>query len=425
MAIEKYEAKRIRASLLNNPVAPGAYSHFINVGTNNILDILEDNYFRDELPQGISCFKYLQGAYGGGKTQFINSLSARAWQNNIVTSIANVGIDCPFNSPLAIYQSVVSNFAPPPELGKEPDDSRGIEVLIRHYIQKQLRMNGVEGGRSVPPEIRQIVEQPFKDTFFGARDPQTAIAIQQLGLMILDYESGGSINNELISWIRGDAIRSKYLRDLGLHGPARDDNAFNRLRTIIAFMTKRMGMKGFFIAFDEGTRTVSFRRGSVKQKQAIENLLTMINEAAAGQFPGVMFLYAATPDFRNEVIRNYPALNDRIGDISFQPGSPMVPFIDLDSLDTDTIVREIGKRLLEVFAIAQELSWDMSIQQNNIEYLLEAEKTTYGIGSEIRRAFVYHFCILLNTQGSSQRQISPEEAVNFVQNHAIPNIGEN
>ena len=96
-----------------------------------------------------------------------------------------------------------------------------------------------------------------------------------------------------------------------------------------------------------------------------------------------------------------------------------------EALDTDTIVREIGKRLLEVFAIAQELSWDMSIQQNNIEYLLEAEKTTYGIGSEIRRAFVYHFCILLNTQGSSQRQISPEEAVNFVQNHAIPNIGEN
>jgi len=56
-----------------------------------------------------------------------------------------------------------------------------------------------------------------------------------------------------------------------------------------------MGYRGFLVAFDEGTRTSSFRRGSAKQKQAIENLLTMINQNAEGEFGGVMFLYAATP----------------------------------------------------------------------------------------------------------------------------------
>ena len=74
--LDKSEAIRIKAQLISNPVAPGVYSHFINVGTNNIIEPLEDNYFRTEMPLGISCFKYLQGYYGSGKTQFINSLAA-------------------------------------------------------------------------------------------------------------------------------------------------------------------------------------------------------------------------------------------------------------------------------------------------------------------------------------------------------------
>ena len=39
---------------------------------------------------GISCFKYLEGDYGTGKTQFIQCLALRAQARNIVTSIVNV-----------------------------------------------------------------------------------------------------------------------------------------------------------------------------------------------------------------------------------------------------------------------------------------------------------------------------------------------
>jgi len=420
MLLDKSEAKSICSKLLSNPVAPGLYSHLINVGTNSIINTLENNYFKED---GVPSFKYLQGYYGSGKTQFINSLAARAWQNNIVTSIVNVGNECPFNSPLSIYQAVVSNFIPPPTTGKEPEDERGIEVLLRDIIQKQLRQYGVEKGMSVPPQVRQLIERPFSDIFDGAPDQQTASAIQQLGCLILNIQCGGSISpadREIISWIRGDDVKSKHLKDLGLHKPTKDNDAFKRLRTIILFMKKRMGVKGFLVAFDEGTRTVSFRRGSAKQKQAIENLLTMINDGADGKFPGVMFLYAATPDFRNELISKYPALNDRIGEISFQPGSPMVPFIDLDALDTDSIVREIGSKLLDVFAIAEDIKWDMELQGKNINSLLQTEKKIFGIGSEIRRAFVYHFCILLGNQKHQQMELAADDLTNFIQNHELP-----
>jgi hypothetical protein len=421
--LDKSEAIRIKAQLIANPVAPGVYSHFINVGTNDIIDTLEKNYFREEMPLGISCFKYLQGYYGSGKTQFINSLAARAWQNNIVTSITNIGIECPFNSPLAIYKSVISNMISPPETGHNPEDDRGIEVIFRTYVNQKLKQLGIEGGKSVPSEIKQLIEQPFTEMYIGAPDMQVAIALQQLGKLMLNVACGGTATPadiEIISWIRGDDVKSKHLRDMGLHKPVKDDSAFNRLKTVIMFMTKRMGMKGFLIAFDEGTRTVSFRRGSIKQRQAIENLLTMINDGAEGKFPGVMFFYAATPDFRNEVIQKYPALNDRIGDVAFKPGSPMVPFIDLDMLDTKSIVREIGARLLDVFSIASGVEWNHQFQKNNIERLLIAEDKRYGMGSEIRRSFVYHFCILLGSQIHSQFELSDNAAEMFIVDHQLP-----
>ena len=164
-----------------------------------------------------------------------------------------------------------------------------------------------------------------------------AAALTALSQRLLKLACGGAdsvTDSELIAWGRGDNIRSNVLKSMGLFEPARDDNAFRRLKTVIAFLRSRMGYQGFLIAFDEGTRTSSFRRGSAKQRQAIENLLTMINQNAEGEFGGVMFLYAATPDFRSDVISTYRALQDRIGSTAFSKGSPLVPLINIEETNS-------------------------------------------------------------------------------------------
>lgn len=431
MSEDRHEAQKICLQLSNSPVAPGSYSHIINVGTNEMLDVLEEKYFKDALAMGISCFKYVQGYYGSGKTQFINSLAARAWRQNIVTSIVDIGHDCPFNSPLAIYKAITSSFLPPPERGKDPGVEKGLEVLIDYWIKDRLKKYGISEGQEVNPQIKAPIEKIFSDVFLGARDTQAAIGINALGRAFLDIECGAhpsTTEHELISWMRGESIRSKGLRiSYGLSEPASDANAFNRLMTIITYLRRRLGFRGFLIAFDEGTRTASFRRGSTKQKQAIENMLTLINKNTDGEFSGVMFLYAATPDFRSEVISKYVALNDRIGDISFSPGRPMVPFIDLDDLDTENIIRQIGNKLLDLFSMAYSVVWNMGLQKNNIESFLNAEKSTFGFGPEIRRAFVYHFCIYLNmmiTNINMQKALSPQDAMDIVRSNRLPQIGE-
>ena len=424
VAISKIDARRLISTLLNSPIAPGRYSHFINVGTEHIIDALDQNYFRGDLADGIGCFKYLEGDYGSGKTQFINSLAQRAAEHQVVTALVTVGAECPFNSPAAIYKAIMEYFQPPTDA--ETSEIKGIDVLIDNWIIKRIRDLGAEPGGDVPDLVQRQIEEQLGGLWKGAPDTQMASALTALSKRLLKTNCGATeavADSELISWIRGDNVRSTALKALGLFEPVRDDNAFRRLKTVIAFLRTRMAYRGFLIAFDEGTRTSSFRRGSAKQKQAIENLLTMINQNAEGEFGGVMFLYAATPDFRSEVISTYRALQDRIGTVAFSRGSPLVPLINIEEANSENVIFQIGDRLLAVFAKAYDIKWDEDLQKSNMKAIVEAQKDRL-FETPKPRFFVYQYCRFLNNQREAQREISNEQASDFVNDNEPPLEGE-
>ena len=424
IAISSLDARRLVNTLLNSPIAPGRYSHFINVGTEHILDALDHNYFRGELADGIGCFKYLEGHYGSGKTQFINSLAQRASEQDVVTALVTVGAECPFNSPAGIFRAIMESFQPP--VDAEGADAKGIEMLIDSWINTRIRQLGAESGEDVPDIAQRQIEKQVGGLWKGAPDTQMASALTALSKRLLKTNCGATesvADSELISWIRGDNVRSNTLKMMGLFEPVRDDNAFRRLKTAITFLRTRMAYRGFLIAFDEGTRTSSFRRGSIKQKQAIENLLTMINQNAEGEFGGVMFLYAATPDFRSEVISTYRALQDRIGSVAFSRGSPLVPLINVEEANSEEVIYRIGGRLLEVFSKAYRLEWDMPVQTANMKAIVEAQKDRL-FETPKPRFFVHQYCRFLSGQRDSQRAINAEQASDFVNDNEPPLEGE-
>lgn len=419
IAISKADALRLIKKLLNAPIAPDRYSHFINVGTGDIIDALDQNYFRGELAEGLGCFKYLEGDYGSGKTQFINSLAQRASERDVVTAVVTVGNECPFNSPAAIVTAIMGAYSLPADARRE---EKGIEILLDHWIEQRLRHLGAEPGPNVSEIVQSQIEQQIAGLWKGAPDPQMATAIVALSQRLLKIHCGARDSpgdRELIAWVRGDKVKSAFLKNHGLFEPLSDENAFRRLKTVIGFLRTRMGYRGFFIAFDEGTRTSSFRRGSVKQKQAIENLLTMINQNAEGEFGGVMFLYAATPDFRSEVISTYRALQDRIGTKAFSKGSPQVPLINIEDTNSEEVIYSIGERLVAVYAKAYGVVWDNTVQTANMRALVSAQKA-FLFEAPKPRFFVYQFCRFLEAQLQSQSSLSPEEAAAFVSDNKPP-----
>lgn len=423
IAITKGDAQRLVRTLLNAPIAPGKYSHFINVGTDHILEALDQNYFRGALADGIGCFKYVEGDYGSGKTQFINSLAQRASEQNVVTALVTVGNECPFNSPAAIFTAIMESFSPPAEAER---DEKGIEVLIDCWIERRIRQLGAQPGYDVPEIVQRQIEEQIGGLWKGAPDQQMASALAALSRRLLKTNCGAKeavADSELISWIRGGNVRSTALKSLGLFEPVRDETAFRRLKTVIAALRSRMGYSGFLIAFDEGTRTSSFRRGSAKQKQAIENLLTMINQNAEGEFGGVMFLYAATPDFRSEVISTYRALQDRIGTKAFSKGSPQVPLINIEEANSEEVIYRIGERLLAVFSKAYGVVWDKAVQAANMQAIVAAQKAVL-FETPKPRFFVYQYCRFLEGQREAQHAISVKQASDFVNNNEPPLEGD-
>jgi len=425
MPIDKDEAQRIRSNLLNAPLAPGGYSHFINAGTDWVLDILEKEYLKQRLPAGAACFKYLEGPYGSGKTQFIYSLAARAWRNNIATAVVNIGIDCPFNSPLAIYKHVMGGFVAPDINNSHSSDQTGIELLLDRWIRGKLAEMGVHAGERPDMDMRQDLDRMLSQSVMGSPDTQTTTAIQRLARSILGHRVGGGIiDQQALQWVRGDSVAFPELKKVGIVEKANDLNAFQRLKAVLVYLRKVLGYKGFFIAFDEGTRTGSFKKASAKERQAVENLLTLINESSrSGGFDGSMFLYAATPDFRQDVVSRYVALDARIGGVAFSSGSPMVPFIDLDSILSDELITGIARRLREVFARADDLVWDEEIQEHNLERLMMAEKDVDFTSIISPRRFVYHYCLMLHAQQGNQCKLSEPDARGIVEDRP-PEFGE-
>jgi len=422
--ITPQQARRIKSQLMNSPVAPGGLSSVINVGTDAILNVLEERYFLRDLADGISCFKYVEGDYGSGKTQFINCLTKRAHKQNIATSVVSIGQECPFSSPLAIFRNVMVSFVPP-DADEHIFEGHGIESLFQSYVRAELRKLGITPGDSVPDNVRHQIERPFASAWVGAPDAQMAGALAGLGKVLTGIECGAAVavaDQELMQWVRGDSVRSNNLKQrYGLYEPARDETAFRRLKTVVNFLRERLNYRGFLIAFDEGTRVNAFRRGTAKQRQAIENMLTMINQNAEGDFGGVMFLYAATPDFRADVIQTYIALKDRIGAVAFNPGRPMTPLINLDDQNSDETLRELGMCLLDVFSQADGVSWDLDLQRANMNSLIDGQKRQLGYPRSVPpRYFVFYWCRFLEEQQLRQRALTVEEAMQYVQSNNLP-----
>ena len=93
------------------------------------------------------------------------------------------------------------------------------------------------------------------------------------------------------------------------------------------------------------------------------------------------------------MIRNYRALQDRIGTKAFSKGSPQVPLINIEETNSEDVIYSIGKRLLAVFSKAYDVTWDEALQDTNMRAIVAAQKELL-FETPKPRLFVYQYCRL-------------------------------
>ena len=386
-------ARKITTRLAESGQPPERGVFAFNVGTGEMLRTLEQEYLTTILAEDAgSTFKLVEAEYGGGKTHFIRCLQNIAYRKNF--AVAFVELDqheCPYDNPLLVYKAVVRNLSAPPS-SEEEDPEAGLQPFLQNVAYScRERLAGTRD-----PEAER---QRWLDSFRRADIESTVFREALYGTLSAQLRDDRDTFDLLTGWMLGENPPLERLREAIGAGERLDkSNSFLMLRCLCQAV-RALDFSGLLILFDEGYRMVSLK-STKKQREACENLVSVINYCGHAKLPGAMFVYAVPPNFRSDVAPRYEALRQRIdARTSFSYRSPMSPVIDLGNLpiEPEELLVQVGQKLLPIVGMARGHEFDPEVQRANVRALArEAVEQALDVNS--RRIFVKALANLLIEQ---------------------------
>ncbi|MCL4868251.1 MAG: DUF2791 family P-loop domain-containing protein [Anaerolineae bacterium] len=202
---------------------------------------------------------------------------------------------------------------------------------------------------------------------------------------------------------------TKTLRDVGVTGKITRPNAFRMLRSL-AQIIRTLSYSGLILLFDEVDRMASI--GGKAEKIATDNLREVIDRCR-DEMPGAMFVYAVPPQFINEVVPRYPALQQRVrAPGRFSRANHFSPLISIEQLDLaeDALLLAIGEKLIPIYELAFNTSLDHTVQYANAAILANIARDVF-LDVSHRRIFIKAFVMELARQHhSGQHTLTEDEA---------------
>jgi len=361
----------------------------VNVGTDSYLAILETEYLSSHLcDAGGSTFKLIQGTYGAGKTHFLYCLKARAGRRGYLTSIVTLTAakgECPFDSPLHIFRATAQNLTQRTGPGRAVRS--GLTDILRDWVERESKARGAE-------ELKQWLSRSL------ARSP---ISFQPFRVALVQFLLGVLRDDDgllpLEGWLLGRDVPAAQLRSFGVYDSPREQNAFLLLRSMTQAM-RELGFPGVVLLFDEGEKQLSFARVDARStREVLNNLRETIDLCGRSELPSTLVAYAVTPDFVNNILPRYPALQQRLlfPVANLSVNSPLAPVIDLEILDLapPDLLRQLGQRLSAVYRTAYGWAGDPALMDRNLQTLVH-QTLSHQLEVGHRRVFVKSWLRLLD-----------------------------
>ncbi len=404
MTLTQPLARQIVEVLGSSGTPPPRGIHYFNVGNQSLLDALDEYYFSSYLQDGGAAYKMVVGDYGSGKSHFLYCLRDLAWSRGFAVSKVDLSpVETPYNDQRAVYAAVARNL-----IWHEADESISDERGLTRFLQGTL-----ERMIDEPPGLQAINHPNYR----GLVDTVEASGIDSLAYKnaVLAYFEALIRDQEehlesLRRWLMGAATTpddTKLLRTVGVTGKITRPNAFRMLRSLTQTI-RALSYSGLILLFDEVDRMSSI--GGKAEKLATDNLREVIDRCR-DELPGAMFVYAVPPQFINDVVPRYPALQQRVrapGRFSYTNHfSPQISLEHLDMDENDLMVA-IGERLIPIYEMAFGVRLDQATQYANAAILANVARDVF-LDVSHRRLFVKAFVTELARQHTSEEQILTEE----------------
>lgn len=393
-------AARIFDRLGSTGQPPERGANLVNVGTDELLEVLVHEYLRP-IKEGVgnSTFKLVQASFGGGKTQFLHCFRERAWEEGFATTLVGLSPkECPFDRSELIYQEVVRRIEyPAADPQHEPE--QGLDVFLETVAEVRL-----EDAGEAP--LRSWIDEELRRAAIESRGFRQAVC------RWFEAHLDGELDRRelLTAYLMGQELSKEDLRSERLHEAFEPKSAARWLRSL-AQLVHALGLPGLVFLFDEMDRNMSLP--VKRRREVLDNLRGMIDHCGQSFLPGVVWCYAVPPEFMSSVVPEYPALAQRLrGALPFSARAHMQPIIDLDDLPLDpaALFRAIGGKLLELSSRAHSWQPSEAIQRQNIALLSERFEQQ-SLESGTRRRFVKSACGMIEEQRQGGERVLDDEGL--------------
>lgn len=229
-----------------------------------------------QVGQGSPRVRFLDAAYGAGKTHSLWLLAEAAFQQNFAVSFVTLSPgSCPLHSMLAVYGAILDGIH---TAGLR--DQRGLQRLLDRWIEIVER----DGPAVAEKRIHQLAP------YFV-----TALA-EYAGARVNPIRQNYSRQTVLLDYLSGKRPPRREMRALGIDYQITEESALASLKEV-TLLVRQLGFRGLCIFLDEAESVLSLSR--VKQvDQAYRNLLRIVS--AGPDLRNCYFVYAATPGFFDE-----------------------------------------------------------------------------------------------------------------------------
>ena len=408
MSISSSLARRIIENLGSSGTPPARGVQHFNVGNRYLLDALDEYYFSSYLQDGGGAYKIVVGEYGSGKSHFLYCLQDLAWSRGFAVAKVDLSpVETPYNDQRLVYAAVARNLIWHEE-GEEISDEKGLTRFLEGALT-----------RFVDHSTMETLSHP---NYTGLVDTLEAAAIDSLAYKraILGYFDALIRNHEarldsLTRWLMGETTSpddTKILRGIGVTEKITRPNAFRMLRSLVQTI-RSLSYNGLILLFDEVDRMASI--GGKAERLATDNLREVIDRTR-DDLPGGMFVYAVPPQFINDIVPRYAALQQRVQAFGpFSRTNYFSPQINLERLEMDEniLMLTIGEKLIPIFESAHNTSLDHQIQRANAEVLANVALDTY-LDVNHRRLFVKSFVTVLGQQNAGDEHTLNEAEANAI-----------
>ena len=405
---EAYQLWAILGAEGKSPTELTQASHVLpsySVGIEPWIDRLANVYFRD-LCRRAAHFKLVLAPYGGGKTHFLLTLDIRARdQENFAVAYVPCGEGVSLDNPLDVYREFVKHLQLP---GKDQPGLRVFLDATTRAKRDDIQQRGVpDVDAAFRLWVSDIRKRDYPENAFGR---VMAAALQATGDGV-----DSPIGDAALRWLQGDidTLGRSEMQELHLaRVPAANRRQFGRnlLLSLVKFLPEA-GVHGLLLLMDEVETLFQVRKGAAALR--ILGAMRVILDAPTGVSGGVPLFgaFSTTPDVLEE-FRKYPALEQRLAvrGASFDQGNDFAPQMPLDKVQgQETLLAEIGEKLIEVGAIALGKSFDRGLQRINARRLAQVASER-SLDVDARRLFVKTWVNLLDLQASEgEREIEDDE----------------